>query len=70
MDLPYLTKVLAHVNLDSSGPDILSALILVIPTSNFEILDKVKDKLANTKLYDFPGDNFEFYYDNQLGILQ
>ena len=64
MDLPYLTKVLAHVNLDSSGPDILSALILVIPTSNFEILDKVKDKLDDTKLSDFPGENFELYCDH------
>ena len=64
MDLPYLTKVLAHVNLDSSGPDILLALILVIPTSNFEILDKVKDKLDDTKLSDFPGENFELYCDH------
>ena len=64
MDLPYFTKVLAHVNLDSSGPDILLALILVIPTSNFEILDKVKDKLDDTKLSDFPGENFQLYCDH------
>ena len=70
MDLPILTKVLDHVNMAASRPEILVELIIFTHASNFEIMDKVKDKLANTKLYDFPGDNFEFYYDNQLGILQ
>ena len=37
-----------------SGPEILEALIIVIHASNFEIMDKVKDKLAATKLSDFP----------------
>ena len=58
MDLPLLTKVLTHFNGDDSRPEILAALILVIHASNFEILDKVKDKLAVTKLYYFPVENF------------
>ena len=33
--------------------------ILVIHASNFGIMDKVKDKLAVTKLYNFTGENVE-----------
>ena len=54
MELTLLTKVLAHVNVSDSGPEIMAALIIVIHASNFEIMDKVKDKLAATKLSDFP----------------
>ena len=45
--------------MDVSGPDIMVTLILVIYDSNFEILDKVKDKLAAPNLSDFPGYNVE-----------
>ena len=58
MELTLLTKVLAHVNVSDSGPEILAALIIVIHASNFEIMDKVKDKLAATKLSDFTWENF------------
>ena len=64
------TKILDHVFVTDSGPEILVALILVIHASNFEILDKVKDKLDATKLSDFIGENLELYCDHQLGILQ
>ena len=57
MYLTLLTKVLDHVNLAASGPEILVDLIIVIRASNFEIMDKVKDKLAATKLSDFSGYN-------------
>ena len=59
MYLTLLTKVLDHVNLAASGPEILVDLIIVICASNFEIMDKVKDKLAATNLSGFPGDNIE-----------
>ena len=55
MDSPLLTKFLAPFNGVSSRTEILMALILVICASNFEILDKVKDKLVNAKLSGFPG---------------
>ena len=58
-DLPLLTKFSARVNVDASGPDILAALIIIIYASNFEILDKVKYKLAAPKLSDFLGDDVE-----------
>ena len=45
--------------MDVSGPDIMVTLILVIYDSNFEILDKVKYKLAAPKLSDFLGDDVE-----------
>ena len=64
MELTLLTKVLAHVNVSDSGPEILAALIIVIHASNFEIMDKVKEKLTATKMYDFPGENVELYCDN------
>ena len=70
MDLPILTKVLAQGNVDSSGPEILTAIILVIHTSNFEIMDKIKDNLTANNLYDFPGENVDLYCDHQLGLLQ
>ena len=70
MVLPLLTKVLTHINVASSGPEILSSLIIVIHASNFKILDKVENKLTTTKLYDFPADNVDLYCDHQLGILQ
>ena len=35
MYLPLLTKVLAHVNVAVSGPEILAALTIVIHASNF-----------------------------------
>ena len=69
MESTLLTKVLTHVNVAASRPEILAALIIVIHASNFEILDKVKDKLTATKLSDFPGENIELYCDNQLGLL-
>ena len=69
MDLPLITKVLAHSNEAASRPDILAALIFVINASNFDIMDKVKEKLATTKMSDFPGDNVELYCDNQRGLL-
>ena len=59
MDLPLLTKVLDHVNVYDYGPEILTALIIFICACKFEIMDKVKEKLAATKLSDFPEDNFE-----------
>ena len=65
MDLPLLTKFLAHVNVAASGTEIPEALILVIHTSNFEIMYKVKDNLVTTKMSVFPGDNFELYCDHQ-----
>ena len=55
MDLPLPTKVLTHDNMADYGPEILEALSLVIHASNFEIMDKVKDKLNVTKLSDFTG---------------
>ena len=55
MDLPLLTRVLAHVNVVTSETQILAVLIIFIHASNFEIMDKVRDKLAATKLSDFPG---------------
>ena len=64
MDLPLLTKVLAHIHVAASGPEILVALIIVIHAYNFEILYKVKDKLAATKLSNFTGENVELYCDN------
>ena len=70
MDLPLITKVLTHINVDAYGTDIITGLILVVHASNFGIMDKVKYKLTATKLYDFPGEKFELYCDNQLGILQ
>ena len=70
MELPLLTKVLPHVHVAASRPAIMAALILVIRASNFEIMDKVKDKLITTKLSGFPGDNVELYCDHQLGLLQ
>ena len=69
MDLPLLTKVLAHVNVAVSGTEIPEALILFINASNFEIMYKVKENLATTKMSVFPGDNFELYYDHQLVLL-
>ena len=50
MDLPLLTKSLAHVNVAPSGPDIMATLILVIHASKFEIMEKLKDKLSFIKL--------------------
>ena len=70
MDLTLLTKIPDNVFVTDSGPEILVALILVIHASNFEILDKLKDKLDATKLSDFIGENVELYCDHQLGILQ
>ena len=70
MDLTLLKKVLTNVNVDDSGPEILTSLILVIHSSNFENLDKVKENLAATKISDFPGDNVELYCDHQRSIIQ
>ena len=70
MDLPLLTRVLAHVNVVTSETQILAVLIIFIHASNFEIMDKVRDKLAATKLSDFPGENVELYCDNQLVLFQ
>ena len=70
MELPLLTKVITHVNVASSEPEILVDLIIVIHASNFEIMDKIKDKLTATKLSGFPGYNVEFYCDHKLGLLQ
>ena len=58
MELHRLTKVLAHVNVATSGTEILVALILVIHAFSFEIMDKVKDKLASKKLSDFHVETF------------
>ena len=62
--LPLRTRVLAHVNRDAFETEVLVTLILVINAYNFEIMDKVKDKLTATKMYDFPGENVELYCDN------
>ena len=48
MYLPLLIRFLTHVNVAASEHEIISALILTICASKFEILDKVKDKLAAT----------------------
>ena len=70
MELPILNKVLTHVNVAASGPEIQAALILVMYDSNFEVMNNVNNKLTNTKLSNFIGDNVEFYWDNQLSLLQ
>ena len=70
MYLPLLIRFLTHVNVAASEHEIISALILTICASKFEILDKVKDKLTATKLSDFTGENINLYCDNQLGIFQ
>ena len=57
MYLPITTKVLDHVSVAASGPDIMVVLIIVICDYNFEIVDKVKDKMVATKLSGFPGEN-------------
>ena len=47
------------VNVVSSGTEIMVAQMFVIHDSDFEILDKVKDKLSTTNQYGFTGDNVE-----------
>ena len=54
----------------ASRLEIVEALIIVIHAPNFEILNKMKYKLAATKLSDFPGENVELYCDNQLVLFQ
>ena len=69
VDLLILTKVLARVNRGASGPENLEAPIIVIHDSNFEIMDKMKDNLAATKLSGFLGYNVELYCDHQQDLL-
>ena len=59
MDLTILTKVLSHVNVDAYRPGIMASLIIFIYDSNFEIMDKVKYKLAATNLSDFTVEDVE-----------
>lgn len=52
-----LTKALTHVNIAASGPEILSATLLVIHSSNFEVMETVKDQLRDIKLSNYPWEN-------------
>ena len=43
---------------------------MVIQSSNFEIMEKVHEKLQLLTLYDFPGENIDKLCDVQLSILK
>ena len=54
-----LTKVLKLVDISASGPEVLSATLTVIHSSNYEIMEKVRNQLANIRLSNFPGENVD-----------
>ena len=70
LDSTLLTKVLNHVDVTSSGPEVLSATLLVIHACNSEIMERVRTKLANIKLTDYPGQNIDKCCADQLVLLQ
>ena len=70
LHLDLLTKLLTHVNISASGPEVLAALILVIHATNFEIMEQVRDKLRAIKLSDYSGEDIDALCADQLILLQ
>ena len=69
MDTDLLTKVLTYVNISASSPKVLSDTIFFIHYSNFEVVEKVGDKLCDVKLSNFYWKNIYDCYTVQLALL-
>ena len=54
LDTELLTKVLIYVNISLNDLEVLSDTILVIHSYNFEVMEKVGEKLRDVKLSNFP----------------
>ena len=52
-----LTKLLHEVTLETSGPETFVALMRIVHSDSYEALEKVKDKLLDLSLKDFPGED-------------
>ena len=50
-------KVLNKIPVNSTGPEVLSAIIACTATYSYDSMENLKNKLKNIKISDFPGEN-------------
>ena len=50
-------KVLNKIPVNSTGPEVLSAIIACSATYSYDAMENLKNKLKNIKISDFPGEN-------------
>lgn len=50
-------KVLNKIPVNSTGPEVLSAIIACSATYSYDSMENLKNKLKNIKISDFPGEN-------------